>query len=150
MRRAGMLVRAFVVLIAMTAPALCQTGQSAKSAAATSVTASSGRPSTFQIRQHILAQQRAVILRELNQVQRCITDSTRLQSLRDPQGNVNQVPKIDLVNCARRLRQLQDQVAALTRQSTALGQDASAQAARLQQALQRQQQRLRLLGRSAM
>jgi hypothetical protein len=125
-------------------------GQAAQSASASPVTASSSRPSTLRIRQNILAQQRAVIQRELSQVQRCITDSTRLQSLRDPQGNINQVPKIDLTNCARRLRLLQDQIAALSRQTTALGQDASAQAARLLQLLQRQQQRLRLLGQSAM
>lgn len=133
-----------VMLIGVTA-AWSQTG----SAAATPVTASSGRPSTLQIRQNILAQERAAIQRGLDEVQRCLNDATRAQTLRDPQGNINQVPKIDIVNCGRGLRVLEDRLRSLSRRSAALTQDAQAQALALRRRLQAVQTRLRLSGQSA-
>lgn len=134
-----------LMLLTVTPAAWAQT----TSAAATPVTASSGRPSTLQIRQNILARERAAIQRGIDEVQRCINDATRAQTLRDPQGNINQVPKNDIVNCGRRLRVLQDQLRSLSRRSAALTQDAQAQALALKRRLQATQTRLRLLGQSA-
>jgi hypothetical protein len=134
------------LIFALVAPAAwAQTS----SATATPVNTSTGRPSTLQIRQNIVARERAAIQRGITEVQRCLNDATRAQTLRDPQGNINQVPKIDIVNCGRRLAILQDRIRSLSRRSAALTQDAQAQALALRRKLQATQTKLRLQGLSA-
>lgn len=110
--------------------------QVAPAASATEVTQSSGRPSTIQIKQNFLEQQLAFLQRQIDDAQRCIANSSNPTILRDPEGNLNRVPKTDLVNCTRQLAQLQDQLARLQRQSQQLAQDAQVQAAAVQRKLQ--------------
>lgn len=127
--------------------AASQTGaqQSTQAAAATPATASSGRPSTIQLKQNALKQQQAALAREATEVSRCLSISSQTQVLRDPEGNINQVPEIDLVNCARRLAALRRQQARLARSAQQLAQDAQAQANFVQRELEeaRRQARLR-------
>lgn len=137
---------AICLLLVMIAPDV--TAQTS-TAAATPVSASSGRPSTLEIRQNILARERAAILRGITEVRRCLNDATRAQTLRDPQGNINQVPKIDIVNCGRRLSVLQERLRSLSRRSAALTQDAQAQALALRRKLQAAETKARLSGQSA-
>ena len=88
----------------------------ASSAAAKAVsTPSGGRPSTIQVRQNIIAQKAAALQRELKELQRCITNASQLQTLRDPEGNINIVPQNDLINCTRRLQDLQRRQDSLNR-----------------------------------
>jgi len=105
------------------------------SAAAKAVsTPSGGRPSTIQIRQNIIAQKAAALQRELKELRRCITNASQLQSLRDPEGNINMVPQNDLVNCTRRLQDLQRRQDSLNREIAALSQDAQPLAAAAERA----------------
>ena len=107
--------------------------QAAPSAAAKAVsTPSGGRPSTIQVRQNIIAQNAAALQRELKELQRCITNASQLQTLRDPEGNINIVPQNDLVNCTRRLQDLQRRQDSLNRQIAALSLDAQPVAAAAQ------------------
>ncbi len=100
-----------------------QQPQAASSAAAKAVsTPSGGRPRTIQIRQNIIAQKAAAIQSELKELQRCVTNASNLQSLRDPEGNVNIVPQNDLLNCTRRLQDLQRRQDSLNREIAALTQ----------------------------
>jgi len=95
----------------------------ASSAAAKAVsTPSGGRPSAIQVRQNILAQKAAALQRELKELQRCISNATQLQTLRDPEGNINIVPQNDLVNCTRRLQDLQRRQDSLNREIAAIAQ----------------------------
>jgi hypothetical protein len=95
-------------------------------------TPSGGRPSTIQVRQNIIAQKAAALQRELKQLQRCITNASQLQTLRDPEGNINIVPQNDLVNCTRRLLDLQRRQDSLNREIAALSLDAQPLAASAQ------------------
>jgi TolA-binding protein len=102
----------------------------ASSAAAKAVsTPSGGRPSTIQVRQNILAQKAAALQRELKELQRCIRNASQLQTLRDPEGNINIVPQNDIVNCTRRLQDLQRRQDSLNREIAALAQSAQPVAA---------------------
>jgi hypothetical protein len=101
-------------------------------ATATPVTASSGRPSTLQVKQQILTLQQKQLQSALADIQRCLVQASEPTTLRDPQGNFNLVPQTDLVNCTRELRTLQRQITALARAASQLGSDAQAKAAFLQ------------------
>jgi hypothetical protein len=101
--------------------------QAAPSAAAKAVsTPSAGRPTPILIQQNILTQKAAAIAAQLKEIQRCILNASQLQSLRDPEGNINIVPQNDLTNCTRRLQDLQRQQDSLNRKVAALAVDAQA------------------------
>ncbi len=137
MLRFSILLATMIVTLASAAHAQTTIPQAASSAAAKAVsTPSSGRPSTFQIRQNIIAQKAAAIQRELKELQRCITNASQLQTLRDPEGNINIVPQNDAVNCARRLQDLQRRQDSLNREIAALSQDAQPVAAAAQRIAQ--------------
>lgn len=121
------LIAALIVL----SPA-SESGAETSTATATSVTRSSGTPSSYQIQQNFLAIQIAGIKRQVQEVQRCIANASNPQILRDFEGNVNRVPQVDAITCGYQLKQLQRQLASLSRQQTKLAQDASAQAALLE------------------
>jgi len=108
--------------------------QAAPSAAAKAVSLPSPGPSTIQIRQNIIAQKAAALQRELKELQRCITNASQLQTLRDPAGNINIVPQNDLTTCTRRLQDLQRRQDSLNREIAALTQDAQPVAAAAQRA----------------
>ena len=108
--------------------------QATTSAAATPVNTPSGGPSSLEIDQNSLAFRQAALKRELREIQRCIANASNPIILRDPQGNINRVPQLDLQNCSNRLVQLQRQLTSLQRQANALAQDAQFQAIVLQQA----------------
>jgi hypothetical protein len=101
-------------------------------ARATPVASTSGRPSTFQIESNILEQQAARLQSQITIAQRCIAEASQPIVLRDPQGNVNIVPQTDVVNCTRRLVELQRQLVQLQRKSEQLSRDAQAAAITLQ------------------
>ena len=101
-------------------------------AAASQAQVSSGRPSALQIRRNVLLQQQAALEDQIRVAARCIQDASKPQTLRDPQGNINQVPQTDLTNCSRQLRALQRQLASLARQFERLASDADASAAQFQ------------------
>ncbi len=115
-----------------------------QAAAATPVVPSSGRPSSFQIKQNFFAIQLANINRNLRQVERCLADAVNPQVLRDPEGNLNRVPRIDLNTCSYRLRLLQRQLASLAREQAKEAQDAGAAASFLE-ATRRQAQLQQML-----
>jgi hypothetical protein len=119
-------------------------GAQTSTAAATPVTASSGRPSSFQIQQNYFTIQLAGINRQLQQVQRCIANAVNPQILRDPEGNINRVPQVDAITCGYQLKLLQRQLASLARQQAKLAQDASAQSGFLE-VTQRQAQLQQLI-----
>jgi hypothetical protein len=131
-----------VIWLTAGVPASAQ--QTTASASATAVSASSGRPNTLQLKQNALKQQQAALAQELVEVGRCLRISSQSQVLRDPEGNLNQVPEIDLVNCARRLAQLQRQQTNLARAARQLAQDAQAQANAAQRALEAARTKARL------
>lgn len=106
---------------------LCQ-AQVSSIATASQASASSGTPSTLQVRQQVLSQQVAAINSELREVRRCIRTASMSVVLRDPQGNINRVPQTDLVNCGRRLKTLVRQLASIQRKSAQLSQDAQVKA----------------------
>ena len=125
-----------VVSLAFVSAAYPQGLSSAGSSAAAKAvsTPSGGRPSTIQVRQNILAQKAAALQRELKELQRCIRNASQLQTLRDPEGNINIVPQNDLVNCTRRLQDLQRQQDSLSREIAALGQATQPLVARAERA----------------
>jgi hypothetical protein len=104
----------------------CPGQTSGSTAKATPVTASSSRPNGIQIKQNILAQKKAAIDSELKEVQRCLANASQPVALRDPEGNLNRVPQTDLLNCGRRLAELQRQLESLARQAAMLSQDSEA------------------------
>jgi hypothetical protein len=107
-------------------------GAQIQAAVATPVVPSIGRPSSFQIRQNFFAIQQANISRSLRQVERCLADAVNPQVLRDPEGNLNRVPRIDLNTCSYQLRLLQRQLARLAREQAKEAQDAGAAASFLE------------------
>jgi hypothetical protein len=119
-----------MVCLAWVSPGSAQTTQGV--AAASEAQVSSGRPSTLQIRRNVLLQQQAVLEDQIRAATRCIQDATKPQTLRDPQGNINQVPQTDITNCSRQLRTFQRQLASLARQFERLASDANAAAAQFQ------------------
>jgi hypothetical protein len=122
--------------------------QQASSASATPVTQSSGRPSTIAIKEDFLRQRQAILERDIEEARRCIESASNPQTLRDPEGNINRVPQTDLVNCTRRLVQLQRQLDSLAREAKQLAQDAQAQATAIQRKLQQTKTRQILQGGS--
>jgi len=108
------------------------TNAASSAAAKAASTPSGGRPSTIQVRQNIIAQKAAALRSELKELQRCITNASQLQTLRDPEGNINIVPQNDLVNCTRRLQDLQRRQDSLNSQIAALSLDAQPVAAAAQ------------------
>lgn len=119
----------------------------ASSAGAKAVSIPAAGPSSIQIRQNILAQKAAALQGEAKELQRCITNASQLQTLRDPVGNINIVPQTDLNNCTRRLQDLQRRQDRLTRELAALAQAtqplaAAAETAARQADLQRKLQAL--------
>ena len=114
---------ATLLLLAFVSVAYSQ-GTARSSAAKAVSTPSGGRASTIQIRQNVIAQKAAALQRELKELQRCISNASQLQTLRDPEGNINMVPQNDLVNCTRRLQDLQRRQDSLNREIAALSQDA--------------------------
>ena len=145
MTKTGLIATAFCLMCAL---GLSEArGQTTAGASAREVTASSGRPSSIQVRQQFFNQEQAYLQRALREVQRCLTTSSLNVVLYDPRGNINRVPQTDLVNCGRRLAQLTRQVNSLARRAQSLGQDAQAVALALERAAeeQRRQQTLRAL-----
>lgn len=117
-----------VVLTSLwTIPGICQE----KSSAARGVSASSGRPSTIEIQQHYLLMKRAQIERDIKEAQRCLSDARQPTVLYDPQGNINRISQIDIVDCGRRLEQLQRELSNLARASNAMAKDANFQSSLL-------------------
>lgn len=103
---------------------------------ATPAVSSSGRPSTIRIKQNILEKKQEALQRQVDEALRCIANASKLQTLRDPQGNINSVPQTDIVNCTRLLRTYQRELQSLLRQSARLGDDATASSLQLQRQLQ--------------
>lgn len=112
---------AIVCLLALTCDAFAQA--SAKVASATPVNKTTGRSSSVSIRQNELNLYKANLERQLRVAQRCVETSRLPVLLRDPQGNVNQVPKIDIVFCSRKVRVLSRELAAVNRQLADLSKD---------------------------
>jgi hypothetical protein len=137
-------IAAFAGVIWLATGVSAHAQQAGGQASATAVTASTGRPNTLQLKQNALRQQQAALSRELVEVNRCLRISSQSQVLRDPEGNLNQVPEIDLVNCARRLASLQRQQNNLARAAKQLAQDAQAQANAAQRALEATRTKARL------
>ncbi len=112
---------ALVCLLALTCDAFGQA--SAKVASATPVNKTTGRSSSLSIRQNELNLYKANLERQLRVAQRCVETSRLPVLLRDPQGNVNQVPKIDIVFCSRKVRVLSRELAAVNKQLADLSKD---------------------------
>ena len=103
------------------------------SAAAKTTSRSSSTPSTYAVKQHFIAQQQARIQGEIREAKRCIANASNTQVVRDPEGNINRVPQVDLIDCSRRLQQLTRQLATLERSATALARDAEVAGMRLEE-----------------
>lgn len=128
--RTGLVCMAIAVSVClMSVNAFAQA--SAKIASATPVNKSSGKSSTVSIRQNQLNIFKANIERQLRKAQRCVQVSRLPVLLRDPQGNVNQVPKIDIVFCSRQVQVLSRELAAINRQLADLPKDSQSAAAYL-------------------
>ncbi len=110
-----------------------------QAAAATPVAATQNTPSIFQVRQNFFSIEQANINRSLRQVERCLANASMPQVLRDPEGNINRVPSVDIVDCTYQLQLLQRQLARLARAQVKDAQDASAAAMLLQFQQQRAQ-----------
>ena len=101
--------------------------QAAPSAAAKAVSIPPiGRPTPILIEQNILAQKEAALSSELKEIQRCILNASQLQTLRDPEGNINIVPQNDLTNCTRSVQDIRRRQDSLNREVAALTMDAQA------------------------
>jgi hypothetical protein len=110
--------------------------QTSRAASATPASVSSGRPNQFEIQRNILSLQKAQLEMQLDEAARCVANATKTTTFRDPEGNINIVPKIDTVNCARKLAQLRSQIQRLSRDANEIAQDAQFQATILQRLLQ--------------
>jgi hypothetical protein len=122
----------WVFCLCLALPIDAQQQQTPRGVAATPVVPSTGTPSSVQIRQNILNQKRRALNSQIEVAQRCIKNASQPQTLRDPEGNVNIVPKTDLVNCTRTLEALLRQLDGLAREAQQLSQDAQATASALQ------------------
>lgn len=78
----------------------------------------------LEIRRNILDQQKAQLKSQEREADRCVRNARNKQSARDFEGNLNQVPRIDLTNCARRLRAVTRSLVSLGRQAAPLERDA--------------------------
>jgi chromosome segregation ATPase len=99
-------------------------------------------PNTFTIEQRALTRAQARLERELRQVRRCLSNAA--QNLRDPQGNINRVASVDLVNCGRRLGALQRKLNRLGRSAERLQFEAAAAQAKLEGLLRSRAARARV------
>ena len=124
MIRARLLLSVLVATLPLAFVSAALAQGSASAAAKAVSTPSGGRPSTIEVRQNIIAQKAAALQRELKEIQRCISNASQLQTLRDPEGNINIVPQNDLVNCTRRLQDLQRRQDSLNREVAVLAQAA--------------------------
>lgn len=146
--RRSLLVAACCLFVSAVSVGECPGQTSGSTAKATPVTASSSRPNGIQIKQNILAQKRAAINNELREVQRCLADASQPIALRDPQGNLNRVPQNYLLNCGRRLAELQRQLESLGRQAAMLSQDSEILRMATLRKYQAEQLKQRLSGQS--
>ena len=115
------LIVTFVIAVI---PSYALAQASAKVASATPVTKSSGKGTSTSIRQNQLNIYKANLERQLRVAQRCVEISRLPVLLRDPQGNVNQVPKTDIVFCSRQIKVLSREIAAVSKQMADLSKDA--------------------------
>lgn len=97
---------------------------SAKVASATPVSKSATQSSFIPVRQNQLNIYKANLERQLRVAQRCVSVSSLPVLLRDPQGNVNQTPKNDIVFCSRQVKVLSREIAAVNKQIADLAKDA--------------------------
>jgi hypothetical protein len=120
---------------------------SAPSASATPVVRVPGGGSPTAIKQNMLLLQQASLTQAITVAKACIKNASLPQVLRDPQGNVNNVPSTDLVNCTRKLSELLNQLAANQKALNNLSQDAQMEASRIvaQTNQLKLQQRLQIL-----
>jgi hypothetical protein len=119
---------ALMLILASTVP-----GHAAgASASAKAAAPSTGAPSAFTIKQHFMAQQQARIQGQIREAQRCIANASNTQVVRDPEGNINRVPQVDLIDCSRRLQQLTRQLEILVRSADQLSRDAEVAAMRME------------------
>ncbi|MEW6532498.1 MAG: hypothetical protein AB1473_16825 [Thermodesulfobacteriota bacterium] len=102
----------------------------------------SSAPSPLQIDQNFLKMSQEALQRELRETRRCIDNA--LLNLRDVRGNVNRVNQVDLIDCRRRLSQVQRKIQQLGRAAERLNIEAQAQAAMLQQILRERQRAARV------
>jgi hypothetical protein len=102
------------------------------SASAKATSRSSGTPSTYAVKQHFIAMEQARIRGQIREAERCIANASNTQVVRDPEGNLNRVPQVDLIDCARSLQQLTRQLATLARKADQLTRDAEVAAIRLE------------------
>lgn len=113
-----------LILCPLLAAPTASWGQAASSAAAKTTSRSSSTPSTYAVKQHFLSFQQARIQSEIREVRRCIANASNTQVVRDPEGNLNRTPQIDLTTCSRRLQQLTRQLTELVRSADQLTKDA--------------------------
>jgi len=106
----------------------------------------SSAPSTLQIDQNFLKISQEILQRELKETRRCIDNG--LLNLRDVRGNINRINQVDLLDCRRRLSQIQRKIQQLGRAAERLNIEAQAQAAILQQVLRERQRAARVRGKS--
>lgn len=78
----------------------------------------------LEIQRDILQLQRTALESQLRDAQRCIQNGQNPQVLRDPEGNINRVPKIDVTNCSRTAKALTRSLASLSRRAAQLERDA--------------------------
>jgi hypothetical protein len=102
----------------------------------------SSSPSPLQIDQNFLKMSQEALRRELRETRRCIDNA--LLNLRDVRGNINRVNQVDLIDCRRRLSQVQRKIQQLGRAAERLSIEAQAQAAMLQQILRERQRAARV------
>jgi chromosome segregation ATPase len=95
-------------------------------ARATPVSRISGTPSSATIKLDFLRQQADALEIDIRVALRCI--ETAQMRLRDVEGEINRVASTDIINCGRRLSELQRQLAKLERASARLGEEAAAEA----------------------
>ena len=113
-----------VTIVIAVIPSYALAQASAKVASATPVTKSSGKGTSTSIRQNQLNIYKANLERQLRVAQRCVEISRLPVLLRDPQGNVYQVPKTDIVFCSRQIKVLSREIAAVSKQMADLSKDA--------------------------
>ena len=122
-------IKTILIFVAVTSCVLWSSTElfaqaSAKIASATPVNKTTGKSSSISIQQNQLNLLKVNIERQLRVAQRCVKVSSLPVLLRDPQGNVNQVPKNDITFCNRKAKSLTRELAAINRQIADLNQDA--------------------------
>ncbi len=112
------------ILVAIVAVSSTQAQQSL--GRATPVSRVSATPSGITIKQEFLAKKVAAIQADIRVAQRCVQNATI--NLRDVEGEINRVKSTDIINCGRRLIQLQRELAKLGIASSRFAQEAAAEA----------------------